>query len=198
MTGVDVVPFRQRRRPRDVTTYIGMVIFLGGWAMCFAGLFFVYAVMRFEAMGAWPPPGDLRLPIAQPAVNTAILTASSFTMILAIRAARSVRPGAIKIWLGVTFVLGAAFLALQFVVWRRVYLAGLHADTDSYGSVFYGLTCFHALHVAVGLIGLLTLLPRALRNGFSTQNHNSIRMWAMYWHFVDVIWLLMFASVYVL
>lgn len=197
MTGVDVVPFRQRPRPRDVTTYIGMVIFLGGWAMCFAGLFFVYAVVRFEAP-TWPPAGDGALPIFQPAINTVILAASSVTMVLALRAARSIRPRAIKGWLLATFGLGALFLALQLVVWMQVYAGGLHASTDSYGSVFYGLTCFHALHVAVGLIGLLTLLPRALRHGFSTKNHNSIRMWAMYWHFVDFVWLAMFVSIYVL
>jgi cytochrome c oxidase subunit III len=193
----DVVPFRPPRRPRDVTAYIGMVIFLGGWAMMFAGLFFAYAIVRFKAM-SWPPPGEARLPVALPALNTVVILASSGTLALALRAIRAARPTLFKLSVVATFVLGAAFVALQYVVWRRLYLDGLKPDTGIYGSVFYGLTCFHAVHVLVGLIGLLTLVPRAFAGKFSALDHTPVRMWSMYWHFVDFVWLLMFVSVYVL
>jgi len=193
----DVVPFRPPRRPRDVTSYIGMVIFLGGWAMMFAGLFFAYAIVRFKAM-SWPPPGETRLPVALPALNTLVILASSGTLMLALRAIRSARPSLFRGAIVATFVLGAAFVGLQYVVWRRLYLDGLTPDSGIYGSVFYGLTCFHAVHVVVGLIGLLTLVPRAFAGKFSALDHTPVRMWSMYWHFVDFVWLLMFVSVYVL
>jgi len=193
----DIVPFRPRRNRREVTAYVGMVIFLGGWAMMFAGLFFAYALVRYKQM-SWPPEGDPTLPLGLPGFNTALILASSATLALALRAVRQARPVAFKRWLLLSLGLGIAFVALQFVVWRSLYLAGLLPSSSIYGSVFYGLTCFHALHVLVGLIGLLTLLPRALAGRFSVQHHTPVRIWAMYWHFVDVVWVLMFVTIYVL
>jgi cytochrome c oxidase subunit 3 len=192
----EIVPFRPPRRPKDVTAYIGMVIFLGGWAMMFAGLFFAYGMVRARAE-SWPPTGDLRLPMFLPGLNTLVLLASSLTLWLGLRAVRNARPRALKSWLLATVVLGLWFCGLQLVVWRRMFLDGLTPSSDIYGSVFYALTCFHALHVLVGIIGLLALLPRALRGRFTVQSHTPVRLWAMYWHFVDVVWVLMFVTVYV-
>jgi cytochrome c oxidase subunit 3 len=194
---VDVVPIRHPRRPKDVTAYVGMVIFLGGWAMMFAGLFFAYAIVRVKAE-SWPPPGENALPIALPLVNTLVLVASSVTLALSLKAARAARPLAVKWYLAASLALGALFCGMQFVVWRKLFLEGLKPDSGIYGSVFYGLTCFHALHVLVGLVGLCTLLPRALRGKFTVKDHTPIRMWGMYWHFVDVVWVLMFVTVYVI
>jgi cytochrome c oxidase subunit 3 len=193
----DVVPFRQPRRPSDVTAYIGMVIFLGGWAMMFAGLFFAYALMRLEAR-SWPPPDELTLPLALPAVNTVVLLASSATLSLGLRAVRSARPIALRRYLLATLALGALFLALQLVVWRGTWLAGLRPNSSTYGSVFYALSGFHALHVLAGLVGITLLLPRAFAGKFTVAQHTAVRMWGMFWHFVDGIWVLMFLTVYVL
>lgn len=193
----DVVPFRRPRRARETTAYIGMIIFLGGWAMMFAGLFFAYAIVRLKA-SMWPPMGEAHLPLLLPAVNTAVMVASSVTMALTLRAARSARPGALKASLLGTIGLGALFVGMQLVVWRSVLASGMRWDASIYGSVFYALTVFHALHVVVGLVGLLVLLPRALGGRFSVQNHIPVRLWAMYWHFVDAVWVVMFVSVYVL
>jgi cytochrome c oxidase subunit III len=192
----DIVPFRQPRRPRDTTAYIGMVIFLGGWAMMFGGLFFAYAIVRLKAM-SWPPPGETHVPVVMPAINTVVMLASSVTLALGLAAVRAARPNALKAYLGLAIALGIAFVTMQWVVWRELFANGLRPDSGIYGSVFYGLTVFHAIHVVVGLIGLLALLPRALRGRFTVQNHIPVRMWAMYWHFVDFVWVVMFISVYV-
>ncbi len=191
-----IVPFRRKRNPKEVTAYIGMVVFLGGWAMLFAALFFAYAIVRYKQM-SWPPEGEAALPLTLPSINTALLVASSATLWLALRAVKQARPSALRAWLVASFALGLAFVVLQYVVWSGLYHSGLRPSSGIYGSVFYGLTCFHGLHVAVGLIGLLTLLPRALAGRFTVQNHTAVRMWGMYWHFVDVVWLLMFFSIYV-
>jgi cytochrome c oxidase subunit 3 len=193
----DVVPFKPRKNRRDVTSYVGMVIFLGGWAMMFGALFFAYAIVRYKQM-SWPPEGEKALPVLVPGINTALLALSSGALVLALRAVRAARPAALKAWLCVAFALGAVFLASQTMVWLGLWREGLLPSSSIYGSVFYGLTWFHALHVIVGLIGLLTLLPRAFAGKFSVGNHTAVRMWAMFWHFVDVVWVLMFVTIYVL
>lgn len=191
----DVVPFRQPPAPRETTSFLGMVIFLGGWAMTFAALFFAYADMRITST-MWPPEGEIAAPILLPAINTLVLFASSVTLSLGLSAVRTARPRALVPWLGATLGLGVVFLALQSVVWVRLVHAGLRWDSGRYGSVFYMLTCFHALHVLVGLLGLALLLPGALAGRYTVQRHAPLRNWSLFWHFVDGIWLLMFVTVY--
>ncbi len=194
----DVVPFRGRPRPKkDVSAYVGMIVFLGGWAMMFACLFFAYALVRFKS-ATWPPVGELRLPIALPALNTLIILVSSFALVMGLRAVREARPKALLRWLIIGIGTGLVFFGLQLVVWVRMWNAGLQPSSGIYGSVFYALTWFHALHVLVGVGGLLTLLPRAARGAFTVQHHTAVRTWGMFWHFVDVVWVLMFVTVYVL
>jgi len=191
----DIVPFRPPRRPKDVTAYVGMVIFLGGWAMLFGALFFSYAVVRVKTE-VWPPIGDVALPRLVPGLNTLVMLGSSATLALGLRALRNAQPAVFKRWLLSTIVLGVLFFTIQLVVWRQMFLGGLLPSTDIYGSVFYMLTCFHALHVVVGIMGLSLLLPRAFRGAFTAHSHTAVRMWAMFWHFVDIVWVLMFVTLY--
>ncbi len=193
----DVVPLRQPERPSDTTAYLGMVIFLGTWAMLFAALFFAYAEVRVRAE-TWPPFGEAPLPLGLPALNTLVLAAASLALGLGLRAVRSARPRTLKRWLLLGFALGVLFLALQSKVWVSVWRGGLKPDSTIYGSVFYALTCFHALHVLVGLVGLLILLPGALAGAYTVNRHAPVRLWTMYWHFVDAVWVIMFATVYLL
>jgi heme/copper-type cytochrome/quinol oxidase subunit 3 len=194
---MDVVPFRHRPRRTDTTSYVGMVIFLGTWAMMFAGLFFAYADVRWKAP-IWPPPGEPRAPLGLPALNTFLIALSSLTLARGLSAVRGAQTFALKRWIGLTMLLGATFLALQSVVWVQLWQSGLRPSNGIYGSVFYALTCFHALHVVVGLLGLALLLPGAIAGRYTVQRHARVRLWAMFWHFVDAIWLVMFVTVYVL
>jgi len=191
-----VLSYRSDKTDRDGTSYLGMVLFLASWAMLFAALFFSYAVLRARAP-MWPPVG-WRLPLLLPALNTVVMLASSLTLALGARDLGAGRPSRLASWIGVTLALGALFLALQIVVWMSVWSGGLHVDTDLYGSVFYALTVFHALHVVVGLGILVWLLRGALRGAHSAARSAPVRLGAMFWHFVDAVWIILFLTVYVI
>jgi cytochrome c oxidase subunit III len=178
VTPIDHAPGAHRHAER--TALLGMVVFIASWAMLFAMLFLSYLLLRTRAT-AWPPPELPRLPRLLPAIATVLLGCSS----------AAVHRGAARghgLGLGLGALLGAGFLALQTVVWRQMYLAGLHVGAGAYASVFYGLTAFHALHVLVGLGALAWLSARPRRA--------AARLWAIYWHMVGVIWAVMFTLVY--
>lgn len=194
----EVLPYRPPRAREDTTAYVGMIIFLASWAMMFAAMFFAYGFVRARS-AAWPPPDLPELPIGLPALNTLVLLASSASQqygVLAIRRGSSRNLG----WaLLCTVGLGTLFLALQFSLWLRLYEKGLRPETGGpYGSVFYGLTWFHALHVAVGLAALSVLCAKAFKGRFSAARYLPVRLWSLYWHFVGVIWALMFASIFLI
>ncbi|HJZ84317.1 MAG TPA: heme-copper oxidase subunit III [Polyangia bacterium] len=193
----DIINYRSRRSHEETTAYVGMVIFLGSWAMLFAGLFFVYGAVRLRAP-VWPPPGQGPLPVALPAINTLVLALSSAAMQAGLTLLRRGHTRALAPFLGTTAILGMVFLGLQTVVWSRVAKAGLKPASGPYASAFYGLTWFHALHVGVGLIALLWLSFRAVQGAYSLPRHQSVRLWTMYWHFVGVVWGVMFLTVYVI
>lgn len=177
--------------------YAGMVIFLGSWAMMFGALFFSYAVLRISAV-VWPAPGLPRLPLGLPALGTLLLLGSSWTLKLALAAARCGRLERCRRDLLRTIALGVAFVALQCKVWAGVWNGGLHLDSGAYGGMFYLLTVFHALHVLVGL-GLLTRwLAPLLRRAPIAPARVPAALAAMFWHFVGAVWLTMFFTVYVL
>jgi len=194
----DVLPYRPPQQRDDTTAWLGMVIFLGSWAMLFAALFFAYGFVRTH-VAAWPPVDVPQLPVGWPLLNTALLAASSAALQLGVTA---LRRGSTR-WLGpaiaVAALLGLAFLASQLGLWRDLYLAGLKPNTGgSYASVFYGLTWLHAVHVAVGIFGLAWVCGRAFRGAYSPARHLGVRLWTMYWHFVGIVWGLMFVSIFVI
>jgi cytochrome c oxidase subunit 3 len=192
-----VVALRPRAR-EDFTASLGMVVFLASWAMMFSTLFFAYGFVRAR-MTVWPPPGVPVLPVGLPALNTAVLLASSLTFARGLAVLKRGERRALPVWVALTFALGAVFLGLQLHVWRTVWDAGLHITSGGiYGSAFYALTVFHALHVAVGLLLLLWVFIQALRGRYTEHNQVKVRLCTMFWHFVDVVWILMFLTLYVL
>jgi cytochrome c oxidase subunit 3 len=186
---------RYRLRPTEdeVTSYVGMVIFLGSWAMMFAALFFAYAVVRFRAP-MWPPPDQPALPILVPGLNTVAIAASSVAVALAVRAHALGRYRRASLELGLGAGLGALFLGLQVLVWVGLWRAGLLPSGGPYPSVFYALTAFHALHVLVGLAALVVLAFRA--RAPRGAKRSAVRLWGMFWHFVGAIWGALYVAVY--
>jgi cytochrome c oxidase subunit 3 len=184
-----------RRRPRGAerTAHVGMAIFLGSWAMLFIGLFFAYAVVRSRAP-VWPPLDAPPLPQLIPGLNTLAILVSSVAVARAARAQDFGRSKDVARYLAAAAVLGTAFLALQVLVWTALWRAGLVPSGGTYPSVFYAFTVFHALHVLVGLAALAALAVRARARSGATRT--SVRLWGWYWHFVGVLWVALYVTVY--
>jgi cytochrome c oxidase subunit 3 len=194
----EVLPYRPPRAREETTAYLGMVVFLGSWAMMFAALFFAYGFVRTRSV-AWPPPDLPKLPWGTPAVNTLVLAGSSAAIQYGVRSIRQGASQKLGRALLLTVLLGSVFLVLQLSLWTRLYAQGLRPETGGpYGSVFWGLTCFHALHVAVGLIGIGLLCARAFAGTFSAARYLPVRLWTLYWHFVGAVWALMFVLIFLL
>jgi cytochrome c oxidase subunit 3 len=167
---------------RAVTARVGMAIFLGALAMMFAALLLAYAIVRAQAP-AWPPAGTPPLPRGVLACNTLLLVAAS----VALRRARA----------GVALALGAAFLVAQGLVWRGLAAAGLGPASGIYGSVFFALSGFHALHVLGGLVALVAVWARARRAAGAGPGAAApaLRLVATYWDFVLAVWLVLYLAV---
>jgi cytochrome c oxidase subunit 3 len=169
-----------------------MVLFLISEAFLFGSLFTTYYYLRAEAP-VWPPAG-VRLDTAMAVINTVILLSSSGAIWWAGRAIRRDSEGGLAAGLAVTIFLAAAFLGITFFEWT-------HEDfrpwTSAYGSIFYTLTGFHALHVLAGALLMLSLLVRTFRHNFSSGNHATVEVGSLYWHFVDFIWIVVFTSLFV-
>jgi len=179
------------------TSFVGMVMALASWTMMFGSLFFAYAVLRLKA-GTWPPEGIEPLPRLLPFVNTLVLLLSSCVLARGVRRAADARIGALLGALKTTLALGSLFLVLQLAVWIPLWGSGFRIDSGVYGSIFYGLTVFHALHVLAGLVALAVLLPGARGGRWRSGAQSRVRGTAMFWHFVDAVWVVMFVAVYLL
>ena len=146
-----------------------------------------YIQERFTPMGA----------IGIPLLNTIILLTSGVTLTIAHHALKAGHRGALKLWLGITVLLGALFLGFQGYEYFHAYSElNLKLSTGVYGSTFYMLTGFHGAHVTIGAIMLAVMWFRALKGHFTPDHHFAFEAAAWYWHFVDVVWLLLFVLVY--
>ena len=178
------------------TALLGMLLFIASEVMFFGGLFATYFNARASVpAGEWHPPpgGHLDLPLA--AVLTVILVVSSFTMQFGVWAIRRGDTGKLKLWTGITLLLGITFLAGQLYDYSQL---GFGIADGVFGTVFYTLTGFHGAHVFGGAVGLAIILARSLRGQFSGQNHVAVEAVSIYWHFVDVVWIALFTTIYFL
>jgi cytochrome c oxidase subunit 3 len=158
---------------------------------------------------AWPTNGPAKLgpnvggafetipAFGLPAINTAILLTSGVTITIAHHALRSGNRAVLNIFLAATFLLGFLFVGLQAEEYHHAWTElGLRLSTGIYGSTFFMLTGFHGLHVTVGAIMLATIWFRTMKGHFTPQRHFAFEAVAWYWHFVDVVWLILFVFVY--
>jgi cytochrome c oxidase subunit III len=176
------------------TPLVGMLLFIASEVMFFGGLFATYFNARASVSGPWPPEGvHLDLPLA--AVLTAILVASSFTMQFGVWAIRNGNAAALRMWTAITLGLGILFLAGQLYDYSTL---GFGIADGPFGTVFYTLTGFHGAHVFGGTVGLSIVLARAMRGQFSARNHVAVEAVSVYWHFVDVVWIGVFSTIYLL
>jgi len=179
---------------RVESQFLGMVLFIISEVMLFGAFFTAYFFIRVVADDPWPAEG-MELPIAIAGVNTAILISSSFTMHWALESARNENRNGLRAGLLTTFLLGFAFLSIQINEYANV---GFAPADNAQASIFYGLTGLHGAHVFVGLTLLLFATIRAFRGHFSTKQHRGVEVPGIYWHFVDVMWIFVYATIYVL
>jgi len=173
------------------TGLLGMRLLILALSMLFAASIFGYLVIRSRAT-VWPPPGVPRLPSSL-WISTLIIVISSVTMQAAVRAARADRKSALRAGMVFTTLLGAAFLVSQTVNWFALVAANLTAKTNLYGFTFYMLTGLHAAHVIGGLIPLAVVTARAFRGHYSAAAYSGVAYCAVYWHFLDAVWVILFA-----
>jgi len=179
------------------TPLVGMLLFIASEVMFFGGLFASYFNARAVHTGEWGPPvgaPELEiLPIAFPI--TIILLASSFTMQFGVWAIRRGDQRAMRNWTLLTLLLGVIFLIGQIYDYTTL---GFGISDGAFGTVFYTLTGFHGAHVFGGTVGLTILAARASQGQFSKRNHVAVEAISFYWHFVDVVWIALFSTLYFL
>ena len=178
---------------------LGILLFIVSEAMLFGAFFASYFFLRVVSNPtgqSWPPPG-FELPVSVAGVNTAILVSSSFTIHWALESIRRGNRNGMKAGLALTWLLGATFLFIQINEYIHI---GFSARDTAFGSIFYGLTGLHGAHVFVGLTLLTFANIRAWRGHFGPEpkDHLGVEVPGIYWHFVDVMWIIVFTVVYVL
>jgi cytochrome c oxidase subunit III len=173
----------------------GILVFLGAESMIFLGLFMAYLTFR-AVYPEWPPAGTPERELLLPGINTLILISSSFVIHNADTAIKKNDVKGLRTWFIATAVMGAIFLAGQLYEYSNLEF-GL--KTNLYASTFYVLTGFHGLHVLLGVCLILAVLWRSLKkNHYSSQHHFGVEAAEIYWHFVDVIWIILFILLYLL
>jgi heme/copper-type cytochrome/quinol oxidase subunit 3 len=195
MPGVDVYNMK-----------LGMWVFLLSEVMFFTSLIGAYIILRFARPEAFAEPGEvLNVPLT--ALNTFILICSSVTMVKAFAAIQQGDQRGLKRWLMATAAIGALFVGVQAYEYIQLAghgfvpdLAGYTADHGAplYGATFYTMTGFHGAHVTIGVLCLLFVTWRAFRGKYTAQSYGGVEIVGLYWHFVDLVWIILFTIVYLI
>jgi cytochrome c oxidase subunit 3 len=173
---------------------LGMFMFIASEVMLFGSFFTAYFFVRVVNGTPWPTP-PFHLPIFVAGVNTAILVTSSFTMHWALQSIKRGNRVGMQAGLLLTFLMGLVFLLTQAREYSRV---GFAPHDGAFGTIFYSLTGLHGAHVFVGLTLLLFATVRAFRGHYTPEHHHGVEIPGIYWHFVDVMWIVVYATVYII
>lgn len=187
-----VSPFEDPER-RLAAGRFGMLIFIASLAMIFAAAILGFLVVRLEDDGSWPPPGMPALP-GSLLLSTLILIASSVTFLGATNGLRRGDERGLVRWLTTTLVLALAFLAVQTFAWWDLVGRGMDFSRHLYAWTFYFLTGLHAVHVLGGVIPLWIVTRRVRGGDRSASVRRGVVYTAMYWHFLDVAWVVLYLT----
>jgi cytochrome c oxidase subunit 3 len=190
----DVTTQRERARPEMSGPVLGMVLFVASEAMFFAAFFGGYFTIRANAP-VWPPPDVPHLKIDIASILTVVLVVSSVAVQLSLRATREGRRRQALWWLGATIGLGVLFLGLQLYDYSQL---GFGLKDGVFGTLFYVMTGIHMAHVIGGVVFLALVFGQGLRGRLSPTHHDPLAAGAIYWDFVDVVWLCLFTTFYLL
>jgi cytochrome c oxidase subunit 3/cytochrome o ubiquinol oxidase subunit 3 len=175
---------------------LGMWLFLGSECLLFGGLISTYMLYRGRHSQNLGPDQLWDIPFTSS--SSFVLLMSSLTMVLAVSAAKRGDDRNTKLWLSITALLGSLFVAGQVYEFTTFYREGLGFTTSLFSSSFYTLTGFHGVHVSVGIIMLLSLVGMVSKGRIHGDKAEAIELIGLYWHFVDIVWILIFTLVYLI
>jgi cytochrome c oxidase subunit III len=187
-------PPAANRSSRVDPSLLGMLLFIISEVMVFGAFFTAYFFLRVVNGDHWPADGT-ELPKLVAGVNTCILVSSSFTVHWALVSARRGNRFGLQAGMLTTFLLGLTFLFVQINEYIHI---GFAPQDHAQGTIFYGLTGLHGAHVFIGLTLLAMVTVRAFRGHFNPEDHRGVEVPGIYWHFVDVMWIIVFTTVYIL
>jgi len=184
------------RSSRVEPALLGMLLFIISEVMVFGAFFTAYFFIRIVAEpGGWFPIDGEELPVAVAGVNTAILVSSSLTLHWAQTSIKNGNRFGLQAGMTATFLLGLTFLFIQINEYVHI---GFAPQDNAQATVFFSLTGLHGAHVTIGLILLGMVTIRSFRGHFSAEHHHGVEIPGIYWHFVDVMWIVVYTTVYVL
>ena len=175
---------------------LGFWTFIGSECLLFGSLISTYLVYQGQSVSGPTPHEILDIPLTS--VSTFVLLMSSLAMVLALAAVTRGDTRWSRIWIATTAGLGAVFLGFQAYEFTTFVHEGLTLQTNLFGSTFFVLTGTHGAHVAVGVLWLLTLLVRSFQGKLGPDKAMVVEVTGLYWHFVDVVWIVIFTVVYLL
>jgi heme/copper-type cytochrome/quinol oxidase subunit 3 len=178
---------------------LGMWVFLAGDAMSFGALLAGYGALRYSSAD-WPNPSHV-LGIQLTAFMTFLLICSSVTMVKGLAAIQHGDQAGLRRFLALTILGGVMFLGMQAYEWTHLIERGMRLSGNPFGAslfstTFFCLTGFHGCHVFGGVVYLTCILVQAMRGRYTANDHNPVEISALYWHFVDLVWILVFTFVY--
>ena len=175
---------------------LAMWLFLGSECLLFGGLISTYMLYRGRVTNGPRPWSLFDIPFTS--VSSFVLLMSSLTMVLAVTAAQRRDDARTNLWLTVTAILGATFVGGQVYEFTTFYREGLGFTTNLFGSSFYALTGFHGVHVSVGVLFLLSTVGIIKKNRVTGDKAEVVELVGLYWHFVDIVWIIIFTLVYLI
>jgi cytochrome c oxidase subunit 3 len=187
-------PPAAHRSSRVEPQLLGMLLFIISEVMVFGAFFTAYFFIRVAQGDPWPAPGT-HLPVDVAGVNTAILMSSSFTLHWAQTSIKKGNRFGLKAGMLMTFLLGCAFLFIQINEYANI---GFAPQDQAQATIFYSLTGLHGAHVFIGLTLLLIVTIRAFRGHYTHEEHRGVEVPGIYWHFVDIMWIVVYTTVYVI
>lgn len=176
------------------TPKLGMWIFLASEVMFFSALIAAFLMYRLRG----PADANHVLNIPLTAFNTFVLLTSSMTVVLALAAAQRNDQAKLRLWLLISLLFGGTFLSVQMIEYFKLFQEGLTINSNMFGTVFFTLTGFHGTHVLIGLLWLVGIIVQAFRGRFSATYNMSLEIFGLYWHFVDIVWIILFVIVYLI
>ena len=175
---------------------LAMWVYLGSDCLLFGSLISTYLLLRHRSTHGPGPEDVFDIPFTS--VSSFVLLMSSLTMALAVASIARGDERRSRAWMATTAMLGAVFIGGQVYEFTTFYREGLGYTTNIFGSAFYTLTGFHGLHVSVGIVMLMSLIVMSLRGNLGTARAEAVEIVGLYWHFVDIVWILIFTIVYLI